>query len=200
MAAEITLYDISTDPATVTILGAATAAEIPAGAIVLYTDGTGPSKAMTMAQVKAFVSPSVVGQHIATITLPTGEVTADDVLGWTVESGIPSSISGREFDGVDNADIVIPSTRAVDTQRGWFVALEKNDTVIAEASCLLSYYQASGATIPDEVLWLRSSAGNPVIRVVINWVEFPVHIFAAVDDDFTVDAADTFEIKLYILQ
>ena len=72
MAAEITLYDISTDPATVTTLGAATAAEIPAGAIVLYTDGTGTPKAMTMAQVKAFVSPGPVGQLVATATYAVG--------------------------------------------------------------------------------------------------------------------------------
>ena len=196
----IRLYNFGTNPPTFTDLDPTDAADIPDGSIAFYADGTDDPTELFISQLKAEISPSVVGQHIATITLPTGEVTADDVLGWTVESGIPSSISGRAFDGVDNADIVIPSTRAVDTQRGWFVALEKNDTVIAEASCLLSYYQASGATIPDEVLWLRSGAGNPVIRVVINWVEFPVHIFAAVDDDFTVDAADTFEIKLYILQ
>ena len=196
----IRLYNFGTNPPTFTDLDPTDAADIPDGSIAFYADGTDDPTELFIAQLMAEISPSVVGQHIATITLPTGEVTADDVLGWIVESGIPSSISGREFDGVDNADIVIPSTRAVDTQRGWFVALEKNDTVIAEASCLLSYYQASGATIPDEVLWLRSGAGNPVIRVVINWVEFPVHIFTAVDDDFTVLAADTFEIKLYILQ
>ena len=196
----IRLYNFGTNPPTFTDLDPTDAADIPDGSIAFYADGTDDPTELFISQLMAGISPGPVGQHIATITLPTGEVTADDVLGWTVESGIPSSISGRAFDGVDNADIVIPSTRAVDTQRGWFVALEKNDTVIAEASCLLSYYQASGATIPDEVLWLRSGAGNPVIRVVINWVEFPVHIFAAVDDDFTVDAADTFEIKLYILQ
>ena len=144
MAAEITLYDISTDPPTVTTLVAATAAEIPAGAIVLYTDGTGTPKAMTMAQVKAFVSPSPAGQLVATATYAVGTYPAQGSPNrifppWVLDSDAPTGVTLETPGSFTNARLVLGvPTRLADRQFGWLFTCKLDGTVFGEQTGLLA--------------------------------------------------------------
>ena len=140
---------------------------------------------------------NAMGQHLATMTFPPGINTSSLVRPWVLEPNIPSGISGRAYLSVPNADLVVPKKPVVNTQRGWLAQLVINDAVESEAFFSLGAGGFSGGSV-SAVLFGGDDAPNITVSYFIK--DEPPYFAANPAETFTIDPANTVELKLSILQ
>lgn len=140
-------------------------------------------------------TPAAQGQLIASTTLPTGQIAAA-APSWTLESGIPSSISLGDVGSTTDTGLFVPKSRAVNSQRGWLFSLTINDVV--EAECTFDI--GSGAlNLNATTATMFGGSDAPDITVYyVRAVDAPY--FYVVNTSFTIAATDTVKVNAYILQ